>query len=299
MILQLGFALYPLLLAATALLWLAATKAPGVSPWAVEAAACAAVVAFAFLAGPWVFTSYYLRYAVLVLFGLVAVHSFRRATRLSGESRPAGAVKVSVAVVVLFSFLDVLAIASHFAPRESVSVSFPLASGTYAVLQGGNSVVTNPFHAMSGSRLAFDIVRLNAFGNRAGGLAPRALDKYAIFGDTVFSPCGGKVTAVRDGMPDNPPGSPDTRGASGNFVIVECAGVEILMAHLKRGSVVVGAGEAVALKQPLGNVGNSGHSLEPHLHVGATRRGVERGLIFDGEWLSANSLVASPASNAR
>ena len=45
---------------------------------------------------------------------------------------------------------------------NTVGILFPLASGTYHVLQGGSSAVTNPFHALGGSRFALDIVRLNA-----------------------------------------------------------------------------------------------------------------------------------------
>jgi hypothetical protein len=33
---------------------------------------------------------------------------------------------------------------------------------------------------------------------------------------------------------------------------------------------------------------NAGHTLEPHLHVGAKRNGAEIGLVFDGRWLSMN-----------
>lgn len=246
---------------------------------------------FAVLAGSWAFTSLYLRYVVAALFVFAAILCFRRARRTFGRSTPGWRMKASFAVLVPFAILDALAIASYLPPLTATDVSFPLRGGSYAVIQGGDSVVTNPFHAMSDNGLALDIVRLNGYGNRAAGPAPEALEDYAIFGDTVLSPCGGTVDSARNDVPDFPPGNPDTKNASGNFVIVRCAGVEILLAHMRRGSVTVAAGAPVTRGQPLGQVGNSGYTLEPHLHIGATRRGVPTNLTFDGRTLSVNSTV--------
>jgi murein DD-endopeptidase MepM/ murein hydrolase activator NlpD len=47
----------------------------------------------------------------------------------------------------------------------------------------------------------------------------------------------------------------------------------------------------VRLGQAIGKVGNSGYSMEPHLHIGAKRGGREAGLLFDGRQLSVNSRV--------
>lgn len=158
------------------------------------------------------------------------------------------------------------------------------------MLQGGNSFVTNPFHALSGNRLALDIVRLNAFGNRAKSIAPRALDAYEIFGDRLYSPCAGTVVAIRDNLPDNAPGKPDVKHPEGNYIMLKCAEAEILMAHLRQGSLMVAAGEVVSPGQPLGQVGNSGNTLEPHLHISARKSGAEMGLIFDRRLLSSNAI---------
>jgi peptidase M23-like protein len=258
------------------------------------------IVVFAFLAGPWAFTSYYLRHAVVGVFALVALHAYRRlpiAGPVRRDRTPKGAAR-SATVLGLFVVLDALALASHFRPRDSLDLSFPLASGTYYVLQGGNSVVTNPFHSFVGARLAFDIVRLNTFGNRANGLAPRALADYEIFGDVVYSPCEGTVVAVQDTLADSPPGEPD-REHPANHVTVRCGDVEVFMAHLMQGSAKVGAGAMVRPGEPVGRVGNSGHTLEPHLHIGAKRHGAEIGLVFDGRWLSMNSVVRVSASGDR
>lgn len=76
-----------------------------------------------------------------------------------------------------------------------------------------------------------------------------------------------------DGQPDSrPPGqAPET--LEGNHVILECRDVWILLAHMQRGSVRGVTGDSVGVGQPLGVVGNSGNSSEPHLHIHAQRPG--------------------------
>jgi hypothetical protein len=279
---QIAFALYPIFLAAVAIIW---TLRAARRWWLVEIAAAGCIAVFACLAGPWAFTSYYLRYAVPALWVLAVAYSWRRARGNSVR------LTLSVPVLILFAGLDIAVGLSQFPPRESFNVPFPLAAGEYYVLQGGNSVVTNSFHASVGSTLALDIVRLNAFGNRARGVAPRSLGDYEIFGDTVYSPCAGSVVAVQGGRPDHAPGESDPGHVNGNHVVLRCGDVEILLAHMRQGSVVVSAGETVALGRAVGKVGNSGYSMEPHLHVGAKRGGKEVGLVFDNRQLSVNSLV--------
>jgi len=136
-----------------------------------------------------------------------------------------------------------------------------------------------------------DIVRLTTLGNRALRVAPRSLDAYAIFGDVVYSPCDGKVVAARDGLDDNPPSHPDLEHPEGNQVVLKCGNAEILMAHLLRGSIAATAGDTALAGQPLGRVGNSGNSMEPHLHIGAKMGDSEVPLLFDGRILSVNDLV--------
>jgi Peptidase family M23 len=290
--LQIGFALYPVCLAAIALYWLITARSRSALYWAVKLAATASIVLFAFVAGSWVFTSYYLRYVLIGIFALVVVYVYRREklSRALRVSRPPARLVFSAIVLGLFTLLDAAALGSHVRPAASIDLSFPFASGAYYVIQGGNSVVTNPFHSLSGSKLAFDIAKLNTFGNRANGVAPRALSDYEIFGELVYSPCAGTVLAVGDTAADNPPGMPD-REHPANYVSIKCGDVEIYMAHLMQGSAMVAPGHAVMSKQPLGRVGNSGNTLEPHLHIGAKKNGAEIGATFDGRWLSVNSVV--------
>lgn len=52
----------------------------------------------------------------------------------------------------------------------------------------------------------------------------------------------------------------------GNYVILKCGAVYPLLAHLRCGSVRVKQGDRVRAGEQLGEVGNSGSSLQPHLH---------------------------------
>lgn len=291
--LPIAFAAYPLLLSGIALIWLFSLRHQSRRKWAVGVLACGSIIAFTFMTSPWAFTSYYLRYVLLGLFAVVVIVSRFRTRRGGPDSAARNSKNMvpSVLVFLLFAVLDILAIASHYPSGKTLDVTFPLSTGTYYVLQGGNSFVTNPFHALGGSKLAIDIVKLNSHGNRADGIAPRALSAYEIFGEKLYSPCQGGITNVRDSLPDNPPGNPDTEHPEGNHIVLKCAGADILMAHLRQGSIKVAAGEVVSLGQPLAEIGNSGNTLEPHLHLGATKDGTEIVLKFNGQSPSINSLI--------
>ena len=159
------------------------------------------------------------------------------------------------------------------------------------MLQGGGSIVTNPFHALAGNKMAIDIVKLNSLGNQADDLAPRVLSAYQIFGEKLYSPCEGSILEVRDSLPDNSPGNPDAKHPEGNYIVLQCLNGDILMAHLRHGSIKAVPGDAVTIGQPLAEIGNSGNTLEPHLHIEATKDGKPIGLRFNGRSLSMNSLI--------
>ncbi|MFG6160029.1 M23 family metallopeptidase [Halomonas sp. 1390] len=287
------FGLYPVLLSGIALIWLLRLRDRSWPNWAVWVLACGSIIAFVFMTGPWVFTSYYLRYILTALFALTAVFSYCRMKCGSPYSRRHDN-RISVASVLiflLFALLNTLAIASYYPSGKTLDATFPLRSGAYYVLQGGASIVTNPFHALAGNKLAIDIVKLSLLGNQADNLAPRVLSNYQIFGEKLYSPCQGAILKVRDSLPDNPPGNPDTNHPEGNYIVLQCLMGDILMAHLRRGSIEVAPGDTVATGQLLAEIGNSGNTLEPHLHIEARNDGKPIWLIFNGRSLSINSLI--------
>jgi hypothetical protein len=120
------------------------------------------------LAGPWVWSTYWMRPATAVVVALAIVCSVRRLMR----GRPTATVirwdmwlMVVGALGVLL--LDLSALRSG-STEDIISLELPLQGRTFAVLQGGNSPVTNPFHGGdSAGRLSLDIVALGGLGIRA------------------------------------------------------------------------------------------------------------------------------------
>ncbi len=92
------------------------------------------------------------------------------------------------------------------------------------------------------------------------------------FDAPIFAPAEGTVIEARDGIRDAPYVGTFwmdwlTRSIVGNSVLIKHAdGEYCLLAHLKRGSVRVRAGQTVKQAEEIGRCGHSGNSTEPHLH---------------------------------
>lgn len=283
--------------------WLWKRNAKSTLDWVLTSSIVSAITLLAFIATPWAMSSYYLRYILVALWALAAYFSFRKIkeARLQTSASPANKLAAALKVAALFVLLalDVLALRTYFYPVSPVELAFPLSGGVYCVAQGGNSLLTNPFHKYdTDDRLeyALDIVKLNGAGNRAAGVYPRALSSYAIYGSTIYSPCDGEVIQVRDGIPENTPG--DSGSNPSNLIVIRCQGVRVTLAHMTSGSFLVQEGQRVREGQPIGKVGSAGFSIEPHLHMDAIRDITEERaaieavpMSFSGRILSINSTV--------
>ena len=63
-------------------------------------------------------------------------------------------------------------------------------------------------------------------------------------------------------------GESDPLKPCGNYVAIEGApGENVYICHLRKGSVTVAVGDVVAPGDPIGQVGNSGNTSEPHIHM--------------------------------
>jgi murein DD-endopeptidase MepM/ murein hydrolase activator NlpD/branched-subunit amino acid transport protein AzlD len=280
--------------------WLWKSKTKNKLDWALTVSIVGALSVLAFIATPWAMTSYYLRYVLIVLFALAVYFSFRKFKEghLENPSSTSNKLAIAVKAILLLALLplDIMAISTYFYPAQSVELFFPLSDGVYYVIQGGNNVITSPFHRTGTDNredYAIDIVKLNWAGNRATGVLPQELSSYAIYGETVHSPCSGEVIEVVDGLPENPIG---TMGGISNRIVIRCKGVRVSLAHMKSGSLLIQQGQLIEEGQPIGIVGNAGQTSEPHLHIHAVRDLTDNSLepmpiSFDGKVLSLNSVI--------
>jgi murein DD-endopeptidase MepM/ murein hydrolase activator NlpD len=149
--------------------------------------------------------------------------------------------------------------------RPKARLRLPLA-GTWWVYWGGRDELSNYHVAFPPQRHAYDLVQWRR-GGTARGAGQRNRDYHA-WGRRVVAPADAVVTDVRDGLRDNRPRvETDRDNPAGNHVVLSFgSGEHGLLAHLQEGSVRVRAGERVRAGQPLGRVGNSGNTSEPHLH---------------------------------
>ena len=274
------------------------------SDWALSLLLVGAYALLIFLAAPWAIISYYLRFLLIPLFALAAYFSFSKIKNAPPQIASVNnrIIKIGkVFALLLLLLLNVEIIVGYFYPVPTVELTFPLRDGVYYVWQGGNSFITNVAHRQGFHRVqetyAIDIVKLNRAGNRATGLYPSELSSYAIYGATVYSPCDGEIIEIVDGRPDNAIGY--IAGHPSNHVVIRCKGVKVTLAHMMNGSILVENGQSVKEGQPLGRVGNSGNSIEPHLHIDAVRDipnealGVEEPMpiSFNGKVLSLNDVI--------
>ena len=100
----------------------------------------------------------------------------------------------------------------------------------------------------------------------------RRLEDYFCYGLPVLAPAEGVVARALDALPDVPPGEADTRHNWGNHLLIRTdAGLHVLLAHLKQGSLRVREGERVRVGQVVAACGSSGRSPQPHVHLHVQR----------------------------
>lgn len=78
----------------------------------------------------------------------------------------------------------------------------------------------------------------------------------------LFSPADGRVIVSKKQSGNYPGGY----GAYGNYLVLECNGIWVLMAHLKT-LPLVKVGEIVKQGQKIGVAGNTGNSTGRHFHI--------------------------------
>lgn len=146
---------------------------------------------------------------------------------------------------------------------------FPMRAGRWRVAAGQGRILNHHWVARE-QREALDLVCIGATGRSRRGLLARRNEDFFAFGSELRAPCAGKVIHAEDGRPD---GVLDEAHALGNHVVIDNGHEQVVLAHLRSGTVAVSAGEEVRIGDRLGEVGNSGNSTEPHLHLHVERDG--------------------------
>ncbi len=230
-----------------------------------------AMAIFIYLFGTWVFLSVYLKYIFILTFAIKLVYQLVYKSNDEQGKRSFITTGVMHTVTLLFISLTILYFTGTLRkPYSKINLALPFRHGNYFVFQGGKGLPTNLFHYnIRGTILAMDIVKLNKYGNRANSIFSKKLTDYEIFNDTLYSPCDGIIAKTQNNNPDNIPPNHKRGPTNTNQVLINGGDFYVFMAHLKFGSVFVHEGQTVFTGQPLGLAGNSGFSLEPHLHIQA------------------------------
>jgi Peptidase family M23 len=243
--------------------------------------------------GVWIFPPWWMPY----LYGLLFILSLTIGRRIIGRRRPKplrgmpsswlGWLAI-IAFVAFGAFVGNEAVqswAGQFPPPiPAVDLTFPLRGGDYLIVNGGSDIRINAhmktldesvprFRAYRGQSYGIDMIQIDPLGLRANGVVPSDPAAYQIYGEPVLAPCSGKIVQAIDGFPDMTIPQTDTVNRAGNHVILRCGGIDVLLAHFRPQSLSVQAGTDVRVGDRMAEVGNSGASDEPHLHISAQRPG--------------------------
>jgi hypothetical protein len=266
------------------ILWLAILPPRNLAGFWMLALASALMTFAAARMGIWVFPPWWVPYLLALL--LVATVVWRLISEPQRPLLPSGAFGW-LALVILAGIAGTAGLqsgaammASRTPEGPSIDLAWPLGPGTYLVAIGGASASINahaalldpaqPLHAsFGGSGYGVDLIAVNGWGVRTSSFMPADPAGYLIFGTPVLAPCAGRVVLAEGGRPDMAVPQMDEGHPAGNHVLLRCGDHDILLAHFRQGSLRVEAGDDLAIGQQIAEVGNSGESSEPHLHIHA------------------------------
>ena len=251
---------------------------------------------FLWVMGAWPYIGNWVRYAVLILFSGWLVRGITKRKKGTQKKIPVvWSLIYFLMIGVLFLGYREIYFSTH-TDQEIIDLEFPLKNGKYVIEQGGDSKLTNLSHRYRiPDSHALDIIRLNSFGMRGKKIFSKNVHDYSIYGDTVYSPCDCKVLDTGNGIEDNIPPKMEEVHRGGNYVRLSKGDITILLAHLQINSILVKKGQHLKPGDPIGLVGNTGYSIEPHLHIQAYRKEIygrdQIAMRFKGRLLKINDTV--------
>jgi hypothetical protein len=301
----------PLLLIA----WLAFLPAKSLLAYAFQLLGVGLVLLALGLVALWALPPWWTPWLFAALWLVAVVRHLARSARMS-PLWPTGTSWVplicGLALAAVGGWASVTALAGRSpSPGEIVDIPNPMGPGRYLVAHGGSRELINVhlktlnpdvprFADWRGQSYAIDLLAINKLGLRVDGLLPPDPARYVIFGRPVHAPCAGTVTSAENALPDNRVPRMNRDRMLGNHVLLRCGDVELVFAHLRQGTVQVEQGQSVSKGALLGEVGNSGNSSEPHLHIHAQRpslsdapaAGEPLALRIDGRYPVRNDVIS-------
>lgn len=240
---------------------------------------------------PWGLYLLYMKYIYISIIFIIAIFVFLKSKAFilnfrihNKHSHLSSLIFLSILNIVLFALLiDYYYIRNN--KGNYINLTFPLHGSNYYILDGGNSIISNQHNYLKFQHYAIDIVKLNKYSSHSSGLFSYNNTNSEIFGNTIYSPCNGIVIDFMNTIPDNNYGFPNKNAPAGNYVLLKTDLYYVLLAHFKINSIIVHKNQKVFSGEKLGEVGNSGNSIFPHLHIHAVSN-INSNLLFSGNSIS-------------
>ncbi len=116
---------------------------------------------------------------------------------------------------------------------------------------------------------AYDFLVIGSGGKSYQGNGSRNSEYYA-YREPVLAAGDGEVVYMRNNVPENVPGQAMPATPGGNAIVIRHDDEQYTYyAHMTPSGMKVGVGDSVSAGDVIGEVGNSGDSIEPHLHFHA------------------------------
>ena len=282
LLIGLFYIFFPVLLIAVLVL----VRQPNRLMWSLQVLMTGVSILFIWTIARWELVGIYLRPVFPFLFLIACFLSYKRIRKPDTPPSKLAVgfnIGIGLLVIVFMGVFDYFSLRGYRVPDNTIELASPLRGGEFIVLHGGSSPFINGHFHVKPQNYAIDIVGLNNIGMRSRSIeGGENLGDYVIFGETVYSPANGTVLLAVDGFDDLTPPRTDTKNLAGNHVLIESNGHEIVLAHLKKDSVAVKVGDQVTTSTIIGQVGNTGNTSEPHLHM-HVEQGGEPSTILNGK----------------
>jgi len=288
--------------------------------WIIKIVVCGFYILLFFIIGYWGFICYYFRYLFGISYFIVCSISIRAMITLPLIYQNDFKKSIQHNGIQFFGYLLIACILLYFIIKAISAFSYdgtpvklilPFKTGRYYIFEGGNSKKCNLINYHSAGSLhtknnvnksmqfAVDIAKLNSIGSFAESILPKQIEKYKIYKEDLYSPCNGMIIEIVDNMDNEEPFSGKHPYNVGNHIVIQNDGINIVLGHIQRGSIKVKVGDSVSSGQLIANIGNSGLTEFPHLHIQAMKAvessiwsGEGVPILFDGKFMIKNTLIA-------